>query len=147
MFTRFFSKQYTVNPGLSRTASSGLLLCNLTDGGLRICQHRAGYWHHFLERKKGGGGDNTGMWAHHTYPHRESILYLSKHFHRHRLTERKKKVLLIWLWAKQIQTEHGDLPMSGNERDAKPGLSPSSEVFLQHTRDMILEYAIQDKKS
>lgn len=32
------------------------------------------------------------------------------------------------------ETELGDLLMSGNERDAKPGLRPRSEVLLAHQR-------------
>lgn len=34
----------------------------------------------------------------------------------------------------KVDTEVGDLPMSGNERDAEPGLRPRSEVLLAHER-------------
>lgn len=38
------------------------------------------------------------------------------------------------LTAGKADTVVGDLPMSGNERVAKPGLRPRSEVLLPHQR-------------
>lgn len=64
------------------------------------------------------------MCAHNKYLHRENFLY----FHRQWLTERKKMTL------GKADAEHSDLPMSGPERDTKPCLRPTSEVFLAHQR-------------
>lgn len=49
----FFSKQHTVNQHLSRTASSGILLCSPVGGSRSICQHVARCWRHVLEGEKG----------------------------------------------------------------------------------------------
>lgn len=62
----------------------------------------------------------------------ERVFFTLKHFHTHWLTERRK--CAVNLPVGKADTQPNDSPMSGDERNAKPGLRSRSEIFLAHQR-------------